>query len=250
MTTANLVPWLGHEHLASFHHLLITKAGQDCEAKHKGIAVLDALLHLIQILCNTCVALHFALLTQLIALLLRLSLEEGGAIIILPHALWAHAQLLHDFDSISNHGSGIPVHAALHIPLIVVDVQPAWSEVFELRVALNSHLVKGEVEGCCQGICRTAAQMTLIEDREATVLRPQVHMFFVSLLLLLDVTWSCNRLEGHVEVAMVRKIRNPSELFHGLCGQALDFHLDLMLGSCLALAPTHDFSRRSAECRK
>eukprot|EP00438_Fugacium_kawagutii_P006200 Skav208582 [mRNA] locus=scaffold3325:300993:303845:+ [translate_table: standard] len=214
MTTTNLVPWLGHEHLASFHHLLITEAGQDGEAKDKGIAVLDARLHLTQILCNTCIALHFALLTQLIALLLRLSLEEGGTIVILPHALRAHTQLFHDFDSISNHGSSILVHAALNIPLVVVDEEPAGSEVFELRVALNTHLVKGEVEGCCQGICRTAAQMTLIEDWEATVLRPQVHMFFVSLLLFLDMAGGCNRLEGHVEIAVIRKIRNPSELLH------------------------------------
>ena len=44
-------------------------------------------------------------------------------------------------------------------------------------------LVQGEVIGSCQGICRTAAQVALVENGEATVLRTQVHDLLGSLAL-------------------------------------------------------------------
>ena len=44
-------------------------------------------------------------------------------------------------------------------------------------------LVQGEVIGSCQGICRTAAQVALVEDGEATVLRTQIHYLLGSLAL-------------------------------------------------------------------
>lgn len=34
----------------------------------------------------------------------------------LPHLFRAHAQLLHDFDTVAQHGSRITIHAALHVP--------------------------------------------------------------------------------------------------------------------------------------
>ena len=256
MAATNLVTWLGHQHLSCLHHLLITKAGQDSETKHERVTIPDAMLHLIQILCNMGIALHFALLSQFVALLLRLCLEEGGTVIIFPHTLRAHTHLLHDFDSISQASSGIFTHAAFYIPLVVVDEQSAGREVFEVWMVLNRHLVKGEMEGCCQGICRTAAQMSLIEDGEAAILRSQVHNFLVSLTLLLHVAWSSNTLEVHVEITVIWEIRNPSKLLYSLGGHTLQasmslrVHLDLILRSCLALAPTHDFLRRIAECKK
>ena len=44
-------------------------------------------------------------------------------------------------------------------------------------------LVQGEVISSCQGICRTAAQVALVEDGEATVLRTQIHYLLGSLAL-------------------------------------------------------------------
>ena len=44
-------------------------------------------------------------------------------------------------------------------------------------------LVQGEVIGSCQGICRTTAQVALVEDGEATVLRTQIHDLLGSLAL-------------------------------------------------------------------
>ena len=34
----------------------------------------------------------------------------------LPDSLWAHTELLHAFDSVTNHSTRITVHAALHVP--------------------------------------------------------------------------------------------------------------------------------------
>ena len=46
---------------------------------------------------------------------------------------------------------------------------------------LHVLLVHREVVGRGQGVRRAAAQMSLVEDGEATVQRPQVHMFLGNL---------------------------------------------------------------------
>ena len=42
------------------------------------------------------------------------------------------------------------------------------SSSFGLLVVLHLHLVEGEVKGGCEGVCRTASKMPLVEDSEAT----------------------------------------------------------------------------------
>ena len=44
------------------------------------------------------------------------------AVKVLPLALWAHAELFHDLNAISQHRPRVAVHATLHIPR-----SPAWS---------------------------------------------------------------------------------------------------------------------------
>ena len=74
---------------------------------------------------------------------------------ILPGGLGAHTQLLHTFDTITQHGTSITIHTAFHVPLIVVDEQTAWSEILETGLIFHILLVQGEMIGCCQGVCRT-----------------------------------------------------------------------------------------------
>ena len=126
-----------------------------CKAK-----ILDAKLHLLQILLDMGIGLDFALLGQVIAALVWLLLEEILAIVILPHGLGANAHLCHDFDTITQHGPGILVNTALHSPLVVVDEEPAGSEILEASMLLHIHLVEREVERSCQGVGSAASQMS------------------------------------------------------------------------------------------
>mmetsp|Transcript_32976 Transcript_32976/g.71105 ORF Transcript_32976/g.71105 Transcript_32976/m.71105 type:complete len:255 (-) Transcript_32976:6-770(-) len=220
MASSDLVVRLRHHHLPVF--CCLTEAGQHCEAKHKGISVLDAGLHLRQVLCHVSIALHSALGRELIGFLVGLFLEEAVLVVILPDSLWAHTELLHAFDSVTNHSTRITVYAALHVPLIVVDEQPAGGEVLEIRMVLHILLVQGEVIGSCQGICRTAAQVALVEDGEATVLRTQIHYLLGSLALLLDLLGSLlGGGKGHVQVTMIWDIWNPTHLLRARQGHGL-----------------------------
>ena len=101
-------------------------------------------------------------------------------VVILPNALRAHTYLGHRLDAVPDHRPSILVHAALHKAFVVVDEQPAWGEVGEVLVVLHRHLVEGEVEGCCQSVRCAAAEMSLIEDGEATVHWPQVNDLLLS----------------------------------------------------------------------
>ncbi len=74
---------------------------------------------------------------------------------ILPGGLRTHTQLLHTFDTITQHGTSITIHTAFHVPFIVIDEQTAWSEILETCMVFHILLVQGEMIGCCQGVCRT-----------------------------------------------------------------------------------------------
>ena len=107
-------------------------------------------------------------------------------------------------------------------PLIVIDEQSAWGEILEIRMVLHILLVEGEVISSCQGIGRTATQVALVKDWEATILGTQVHHLFRSLLFLADLFGClfCDR-KGHVQVTMIWDIRNPTHLFRAGQGHGL-----------------------------
>ena len=211
MATPCAVAGLGHHHLARPGHIT-REAGQDSKAKDEGITMLDAGLHLVQILGHVSVGLHLALLGHIVAVLVRLLLEEVFCVIVVPQLLRANTQLLHDLDAVTKHGTGILVDAALTVPLVVVDEKPRRGEVREVRMVLYRLLVKGEVVGRCQGVCRTAAQVPLIEDFEAAVERPQITNLLLTFDLLLDLLGGFLAGKGHVEVAMIRNVTDPAHL--------------------------------------
>ena len=180
MAAQLLVGCLGHHHLAGPGNLRRLEACQDGKAEDEGVAALDAHLELTQVLCHARIADDFALLCKLVGFVIGLLLEEIMLVIILPDALWANADLGHRLDAIAEHGTSILVHAALDESFVVVDEQTAGGEVCEILVVLHLHLVEGEVEGCCQSVCCAAAEMSLIEDGEATVHGSQVNDLFRS----------------------------------------------------------------------
>ena len=175
MATQLLVSGLRHHHVAGPSNLHGLEARQNCKAEHEGVAVLQARLELAQVLGNAGVANDLAFLGQLVRLLIRLLLEEAVLVIILPHAFRAHTDLGHHLDAVADHGTSILVHAALHQALVVVDEQAARCEVRKVLVVLHRHLVQGEVEGGRQSVGCAAAQVSLVEDGEATVLRAKVN---------------------------------------------------------------------------
>mmetsp|Transcript_44458 Transcript_44458/g.105841 ORF Transcript_44458/g.105841 Transcript_44458/m.105841 type:complete len:299 (+) Transcript_44458:279-1175(+) len=244
MATPCAVAGLGHHHLARPGHIT-REAGQDSKAKDEGITMLDAGLHLVQILGHVSVGLHLALLGHIVAVLVRLLLEEVFRVIVVPQLLRANTQLLHDLDAVAEHGPRVAVHGVLHVALVVVDEEPGRCEVLEVCVILHSLLVKSEVEGSRQCVRSAAAQVPLIEDFEATVERPQIANLLLAFDLLLDLLGGFLAGKGHVEVAMVRNVTDPA---HSLLGGQLQpiharmsrqVHLNLILGSRLALATTH-----------
>ena len=99
--------------------------------------MLDAHLHLAQVLSNACVAHDPALLRNLVGFGVRLLLEEVRTIVILPDALGAHANLGHRLDTVADHGTRILANAALHEALIVVDEEAAGREVGEVLAKLS-----------------------------------------------------------------------------------------------------------------
>lgn len=211
VAATHLVPWLRHDHVPRLGHVA-GEAGQHSEAENEGIAVLDASLQLIQLLRDLGVAHDFALLGQVVATLVGLLLEEVMLVVVLPLFLGANAQLLHNFDAITDHGACVPVHTALHIPFVVVDEETAGREICEVCIILHHLLVQGEVKGGGQGIGRAASQVSLIEDGEATILRTQIHELLASFRLLLDLAGGLLLLKGHMQIAMVWDVWNPAEL--------------------------------------
>ena len=198
------------------------------------------------------IALDLAFGCKFIGFLVWLLLEEVVLVIIFPSGFGAHTQLLHAFDAITQHGASIAIHTALHVPLIVVDEEAAWSEILKVCVVLHILLVQGEVVGCCQGICRTAAQVTLIENWEATIQGPQIYHFLPTLALLMNLLGSLfGGGESHEQVTVIWDIRNPSHLLRARQGQALQgcmpagVHDDLRIVGGFACASAHEF-----ECEK
>ena len=174
MATQLLISRLGHHHLAGPGNLRCLEACQDGKAEYEWVAVLDAHLELAEVLRHPRVAHDPALLRQLVRLVVRLLLEEIVLVIVLPNTLRAHTYLGHHLDTVTEHSASILVHAALHQALVVVDEEAAWGEVRKVLVVLHRHLVQGEVEGRRQSVCCAAAQVSLVKDGEATVLRAKV----------------------------------------------------------------------------